>query len=49
MLVAERLRSGLVKDYGKHPVSTDGGTWYPQVCEFITLMIIFIPPGRKNL
>ena len=37
MFVAERFLSGLVKDYGKHPVSTDGGTWYPQVCEFLTL------------
>ena len=25
MFVAERFLSGLVKDYGKHPVSTDGG------------------------
>ena len=30
MFVAERLLSNLVKDYGDHPVSTDGGTWYPQ-------------------
>ena len=37
MFVAERFLSWLVKDYGKHPVSTDGGTWYPQVCEFLTL------------
>ena len=37
MFVAERFLSGLVKDYGKHPVSTDGGTWYPQACEFLTL------------
>ena len=26
MFVAERFLSGLVKDYGKHPVSTGGGT-----------------------
>ena len=30
MFVAERFISGLIKIYGKHPVSTDGGTWYPQ-------------------
>jgi putative transposase len=37
MFVAERFLSGLVKDYGKLPVSTYGGTWYPQACEFLTL------------
>jgi putative transposase len=26
MFVAERFLSNLVKEYGKHPVSTDGGT-----------------------
>ncbi len=26
MFVAERFMSGLVKNYGKHHVSTDGGT-----------------------
>ena len=31
MLVAERFISGLIKSNGKHPISTDGGTWYPQV------------------
>ena len=37
MLVAERLISSLVDKYGKHPVSTDGGTWYPQACQFLKL------------
>ncbi|MDR4489473.1 DDE-type integrase/transposase/recombinase [Candidatus Nitrosocosmicus agrestis] len=37
MLITERFLSGLIKDYGKHPVSTDGGTWYPQGCEFLKL------------
>jgi putative transposase len=35
MLVAERFISGLVKAHRKHAVSTDGGTWYPQVCRFL--------------
>ena len=35
--VAERFLSNLVKDYGNHPVSTDGGTWYPQACEFLQM------------
>ena len=37
MLVAERLIASLVDKYGKHPVSTDGGTWYPQACQFLKL------------
>ncbi|HKX96957.1 MAG TPA: DDE-type integrase/transposase/recombinase [Candidatus Nitrosocosmicus sp.] len=37
MFVAERFLSNLVKDYGNHPVSTDGGPWYPQACEFLQM------------
>ncbi len=37
MLVAERFISGLVQIHGTHPVSTDGGTWYPQACKFLNL------------
>jgi len=37
MLIAERFLSGVVRDYGKHPVSTDGGTWYPMACKFLKL------------
>ena len=37
MLVAERFLLTVVKDYGKRPVSTDGGTWYPQACRFLNL------------
>ena len=37
MFVAERLLSGLVKVNGNHPVSTDGGTWYPMACRFLNL------------
>jgi len=29
MLIAERFISSLIKGYGKHSVSTNGGTWYP--------------------
>ena len=35
MLVAERFIAGLVKAHGKHPVSTDGGTWCPKACLFL--------------
>ncbi len=30
MFIVVRFISRLVKIYGPHPVSTDGGTWYPQ-------------------
>ena len=35
MFVAERFISEVVDEHGKHPVSTDGGTWYPQACKFL--------------
>jgi putative transposase len=37
MLIAERFISDLAKVHGKHPVSTDGGTWYPQACRYLKL------------
>jgi transposase-like protein len=37
MFVAERFLDGLIKVHGKHPVSTDGRTWYPQACRFLNL------------
>ena len=48
MFVAhERFLSNVVKDYGEHPVSTDGGTWYPQACKFLKKTITFILLWRK--
>jgi putative transposase len=38
MFVAERFLSNVIKEYGKHHVSTDGGTWYPQACRFLKLV-----------
>ena len=37
MFVAEHFLSNIVRDYGKYPVSTDGGTWYPMACRFLGL------------
>ena len=37
MFVAEHFLSDIVKEYGRHPISTDGGTWYPQSCKFLKL------------
>jgi putative transposase len=36
-LIAERFILSLTNRYGSHPVSTDGGTWYPQACKFLNL------------
>ena len=33
----ERLIASLVDKYCKHPVLTDGGTWYSQACQFLKL------------
>ena len=37
MFVTERFISDLIKTHGRHPVSTDGGTWYPMACKFLKL------------
>src|SRR5215207_538136 len=37
MFVAENFIRSLVFKYGRHPVYTDGGTWYPQACNFLHL------------
>jgi len=42
MFVAERFLSKSTDEYGKNPVSTDGGTWYPQACQFLNYNIICI-------
>ena len=49
MLVAERFIFGLVKAHGKHPVSTDGGTRYPQACRFLILNHHIHSPFEKSL
>ena len=49
MLVAERFLKDLVKKYGKHKVSTDGGTWYPQACEFLKIQHHLHSPYEKSI
>jgi putative transposase len=48
MFVAERFIAGLVNTHGKHPVSTDGGTWCPQACRFKTRSPYPFPIGEKS-
>ncbi len=49
MFVAERFISGLVKAHGRRPVSTDGGTWYPQACRFLKLTHHIHSPFEKSV
>ena len=49
MFVAERFMLGLVTVHGNHPVSTDGGTWYPQACKFLKLQHHIHSPFEKSL
>jgi putative transposase len=49
MFVAERFIEGLVKVHGKHPVSTDGGTWYPQAHKFLKLRHHIHSPFEKSV
>jgi putative transposase len=49
MFVAENFILSLVFKYGKHAVYTDGGTWYPQACNFMHLKHRLHSPIEKNL
>ena len=49
MFVAERFLSGLGKIHGNHPVSTDGGTWYPQACGFLKVDHNIHSPFEKSI
>jgi putative transposase len=37
MFVAEHFLHNLINKYGKHEISTDGGTWYPYACKFLKI------------
>jgi putative transposase len=49
MFVAERFLADIVHKYGEHPVSTDGGTWYPQACRFLKLPHHIHCPFEKGI
>ena len=49
MFVAENFIGSLVDKYGKHTVYTDGGTWYPQACNFLHLKHRLHSPLEKSL
>ncbi len=49
MFVTERFISILIKIHGEHPVSTDGGTWYPQACRFLKINHHLHSPYEKSI
>jgi putative transposase len=49
MVVAKRFLSRILKEYGEHPVSTDGRTWYPQACRFLKLVHHIHSPFEKSI
>jgi putative transposase len=49
MFVAERFLHRLLEKHGEHPVSTDGGTWYPQACQFLKLKHYMHSPYEKGI
>src|SRR5580765_3107369 len=49
MFVAERFLCRLLEKHGEHPVSTNGGTWYPQSCQFLKLRNHIHSPFEKSL
>ena len=49
MFVAERFLYRLSEKHGEHPVSTDGGTWYPPACQFLKLKHHIHSPYEKSI
>jgi len=49
MFVAEKFIRSLVSRYVRHIVYTDGGTWYPQACNFLNPKHRLHSPLEKSL
>ena len=49
MFVAKNFIHSLIAKYGKHTVYTDGGTRYPQACNFLHLKYRLYSPLEKSL
>jgi putative transposase len=49
MIVAESFLKSLIKNYGKHVVYSDGGTWYPEACLFLGLEHRLHSPYKKSI
>lgn len=49
MLVLSSFLESLVSKYGRHPVYSDGGTWYPEACKVIGLKHHLHSPLDKSM
>ena len=49
MLLPEKFIESLVSKYGRHPVYTDGGTWYDEACNILKLKHYLHSPLEKSL
>ena len=50
MLLAEQFFKYLINRYGKHPISSDGCTWYPpQACKILNIDHHIHSPYEKSI
>ena len=49
MIVTEKFIRSLVDKYEKHTVYTDGGTWYDEACNILSLKHYLHSPLEKSL
>ncbi|MGH9982813.1 MAG: hypothetical protein ACRD8W_02515 [Nitrososphaeraceae archaeon] len=49
MLVAESFLKTLIEVYGKHGVYSDGGTWYPEACSYLSLKHLLHTSFEKSI
>ena len=49
MLVLSAFLESLVSKYGRHPVYSNGGTWYPEACTFLHLKHHLHSPLDKSM
>ncbi len=49
MLVAGKFLESLIGKYGKHPVYSDGGTWYPDAYDALGLTYYPHSPYGKSI
>ncbi len=48
-MTAEAFLRQLIKRYGRHPVYTDGATWYPEACRSLGLEHRLLNDEYKSL
>ena len=48
-MLLKNLLDHLVEKYGRHPVYTDGGTWYDEACNILKLKHYLHSPFEKSL